>query len=151
MGIHFITGWFWRTIIYTVKAGIIMAGERLIIFPLVISFLAAIPTFLTSTSETLVFSFLGFNFDITFSDFFLLLTGIVAVISIVAGINFLGSGLNDSATHILFKITTFGLLWVFLIGISGIGGIPYVGIIIYWALSLLFFIGVILNIRGSGG
>lgn len=126
-----------------------MGGEKLIIFPLIVSFIMAIPTFLFSTLETITFSFLGLNFNLTFSDFFLLLTASVATIAVVAGINILGSGLNDTGTLLVFKVATFSILWIMLIGVSGVGLIPYVGFFAYWGLSLLFMIGVILNVGGG--
>lgn len=121
------------------------SGKLLIIFPLVVFFLSASITFFTtSTTQTVTYSVLGiFDIDITFGDFFTIMT-IVSGLTVLMGVGIFGTGFTGESVKIAFKMITLGTLWIFLSGISGVSTIPFVGFFIFWSLSLMYFIGIAL-------
>lgn len=126
-----------------------MAGEKLMIFPLMVFFLSLIPTFLISSNQYVSFNLLGiYTVNISFSDFFILLTA-ASLVVIAAGITVLGSGLNNVSVLVIFRMISMGTIWVFLSGLSIIGAVPYLGFFLYWFLSLIFFAGLATSISNG--
>jgi hypothetical protein len=152
-------------------------GMKLIIFPLLIMFTAAILGQVVSTSQlgnsvdgsVSGGSFSGgisingnqstvsggeqLNFGIDPS------TGAIAIIitalalGSVVGIQVVGSGLNAVSSMAIFKLTTLYVIWglVGVLGIGTISAIPYFGWIIFFALTLAYTLGAIGQVSFSGG
>ena len=70
---------------------------------------------------------------------------IIAGVSIVIGLQVLGSGLSDTTVKVLTIITAYGSLWIILTLLSFplLAEILLVGLFIYTLLTLIFVIGLI--------
>lgn len=85
-------------------------------------------------------------------------TGVIAVvivvmaIGVVAGITVLGSGLSDVSVSIIYKSVMFYTLWLLLsvFGLEGITTVPIFGWVFYFFLTLVYSLGVVQQIQGSG-
>lgn len=151
---------------------------KLIIFPLLIMFFAALLGQLVTTSELeqidparqiqggqwggnitvdgtaqRIESDEQFNFGIDpVSGAIAIIVTLIALGGVV-GIQVLGSGLNSVSSMAIFKLTAFYSIWaiVAVLGIGTILAIPIFGWVIFFALTLAYTIGAIGQVSFSGG
>ena len=73
-------------------------------------------------------------------------------VGVASGIQIFGSGISSYGVKILFVATSLGAIWVTLIVIAGdcILKFPYGSLILFF-LSILYIIGIILNVIDGGG
>lgn len=96
------------------------------------------------------------GYDVTAG--FDLQTGVIAVvivvmaIGVVAGISVLGSGLSDVSVTVIYKSVFFYTLWLLLsvFGLQGITIIPVFGWVFYFFLTLVYSLGVVQQVGGTG-
>ena len=90
-----------------------------------------------------------FNFDL---HKIILSVVTASVLIAIIGLNVLGSGLNDESIKIIKQVLSYYFVWL-LISIFTYNvfyyAIPHLGISIYWILTLLYGIAVLLNEGGS--
>jgi len=130
------------------------AAEGFIIFPLAIMLVLSFMAGALTPGGTITFILFGMSFNITLSSVLLLF----AIVMFVAGALILGGIFlklwqNETTTLLLFKVSVFSILWIFLAGIGGgyVRDIPYAGAFIYWGFTFMYGVGVALHVRGYGG
>lgn len=96
----------------------------------------------------------GYQVDVGFD----LQTGMLAIIiimiavGVVAGIHVLGSGLSDFSISVIYNSVFFYSIWILLslFGFPAINAIPIFGWLLYFFLTVLYSIGIVVQIQGGG-
>jgi hypothetical protein len=83
-----------------------------------------------------------------------IVVGAVILLATVSGTNILGSGLNSSSVSIVYQTAGLTLLWAALTACAAgffFTDTPMgIGLMFYAGMSIMFFIGVIMHVRGGG-
>lgn len=94
-----------------------------------------------------------FNFNLFSGDGLLITLIALSAAGIIAGIGLFGSGLSDTSQQILLKSVGFLGLWgalsIFAKGLI-IDDTGIFGILIYFGLTIMFGIGFLIDVTGSG-
>lgn len=126
-----------------------MAGEKLMYFPIVIFFIGAFASLMASGTQSIHWTIIEsvISVNISFTDFVILLCAASGVVALL-GIGIFGSGMGGESIKIVFKVAMMSILWFFFGGLSGIAAIPLIGSLVFWGLSLVMFLGVVVNVGG---
>jgi hypothetical protein len=95
----------------------------------------------------------GISSFVLFAAGLAIIVGAVIVLATVSGTNILSSGLNNSSVSILYQTAGLTLLWAALTACASgffFNDAPLgIGIMFYAGISIMFFIGVIMHVRGG--
>lgn len=94
-----------------------------------------------------------FNFDLFTGDGLLVVLFLIIIAGVLLGITVFGSGLSDMAQNLAFKGLFFFGTWAALVLFSAdviTDGTGVYGILIYFGLTLMFGIGFVSDVSGSG-
>lgn len=126
--------------------------RSLILFPLLIMVFLALAGFSMFAMTWVLFPGTIIEYHVVI-DPALLFIGILvsfSALAILASLQIFGSGISGVGVHILFKVGFGLILWFVLSGLSYslIFAIPYVGIWVWCALTLMYVMGWVFEVQG---